>query len=156
MATQNPMDLDDRVLSNAGAWWIGRLQTDADREHVVEAVVSEGGADGTEPAPGRSGSGHPSRPLQVLEIQGGIHVFTVLQFSHTSGSSCSFHPPACRENHSTVLAQRTPVLTCPLSRSNGCLVTVLALVATKSHEPPRSTPWGPRAGIIGSTCKAAE
>ena len=70
MATQNPMDLDDRVLSNAGAWWIGRLQTDADREHVVEAVVSEGGADGTEPAPGRSGSGHPSRPLQVLEIQG--------------------------------------------------------------------------------------
>jgi hypothetical protein len=50
VATQNPMDLDYRVLSNAGAWWIGRLQTDADRERVVEAVASEGGADGTEPS----------------------------------------------------------------------------------------------------------
>jgi DNA helicase HerA-like ATPase len=50
VATQNPMDLDYRALSNAGAWWIGRLQTDADRERVVEAVASEGGADGTEPS----------------------------------------------------------------------------------------------------------
>jgi DNA helicase HerA-like ATPase len=50
VATQNPMDLDYRALSNAGAWWIGRLQTDADRERVVEAVASEGGADGTDPS----------------------------------------------------------------------------------------------------------
>jgi hypothetical protein len=34
----------------AGAWWIGRLQTDADRERVVEAVTSEGDTDGTEPS----------------------------------------------------------------------------------------------------------
>jgi hypothetical protein len=26
VATQNPMDLDYRALSNAGLWWIGRLQ----------------------------------------------------------------------------------------------------------------------------------
>lgn len=26
LATQNPMDIDYRVLSNAGIWWIGRLQ----------------------------------------------------------------------------------------------------------------------------------
>ena len=48
VATQNPMDLDYRVLSNAGTWWVGRLQTDADRERVVEAVASEGDAEGTE------------------------------------------------------------------------------------------------------------
>jgi hypothetical protein len=30
LATQNPMDLDYRVLSNAGVWFVGRLQTDAD------------------------------------------------------------------------------------------------------------------------------
>jgi hypothetical protein len=44
LATQNPMDLDYRALSNAGVWCVGRLQTDADRERVVDAL--RGGEDG--------------------------------------------------------------------------------------------------------------
>jgi DNA helicase HerA-like ATPase len=40
VATQNPMDLDYRALSNAGLWWIGRLQTDADRERVLDGLAS--------------------------------------------------------------------------------------------------------------------
>jgi hypothetical protein len=43
VATQNPMDLDYRALSNAGMWAIARLQTDADRARVVEGL---GGDDG--------------------------------------------------------------------------------------------------------------
>ncbi len=39
LATQNPMDLDYRALSNAGLWFVGRLQTDADRERVVEGMA---------------------------------------------------------------------------------------------------------------------
>ncbi len=39
LATQNPIDLDYKALSNAGAWFVGRLQTDADRERVVEGLV---------------------------------------------------------------------------------------------------------------------
>jgi hypothetical protein len=39
VATQNPMDLDYRALSNAGFWAIGRLQTDADRARVVESLA---------------------------------------------------------------------------------------------------------------------
>jgi hypothetical protein len=42
LATQNPMDLDYRALSNAGLWCVGRLQTDADRERVVEGLASAG------------------------------------------------------------------------------------------------------------------
>ena len=38
LATQNPMDLDYRALSNAGTWMIGRLQTDADRARVMEGL----------------------------------------------------------------------------------------------------------------------
>ena len=41
VATQNPMDLDYRALSNAGLWCVGRLQTDADRERVVEGLGGE-------------------------------------------------------------------------------------------------------------------
>lgn len=39
VATQNPMDLDYRALSNAGLWFLGRLQTDADRERVVDGLA---------------------------------------------------------------------------------------------------------------------
>jgi hypothetical protein len=38
LATQNPMDLDYRALSNAGTWMLGRLQTDADRARVLEGL----------------------------------------------------------------------------------------------------------------------
>lgn len=41
VATQNPMDLDYRALSNAGLWCLGRLQTDADRELVLDGLCSE-------------------------------------------------------------------------------------------------------------------
>jgi hypothetical protein len=46
VATQNPMDLDYRALSNAGVWLIGRLQTDADRERVIEGIGGSGEDDG--------------------------------------------------------------------------------------------------------------
>ena len=39
VATQNPMDLDYRALSNAGLWCIGRLQTDADRARVLDGIA---------------------------------------------------------------------------------------------------------------------
>lgn len=44
LATQNPADLDYKALGNVGSWWVGRLQTDRDREKVREAIRgSEGG-----------------------------------------------------------------------------------------------------------------
>ncbi len=39
------MDLDYRVLSNAGFWCIGRLSTDADRNRVVEAMSHTSSSD---------------------------------------------------------------------------------------------------------------
>jgi hypothetical protein len=46
VATQNPMDLDYRALSNAGLWCVGRLQTDADRERVLEGLAQSDGGQG--------------------------------------------------------------------------------------------------------------
>src|SRR6266851_2363444 len=43
VATQNPMDLDYRALGNAGLWWLGRLQTDADRARVLDGLAAVGG-----------------------------------------------------------------------------------------------------------------
>jgi hypothetical protein len=45
LATQNPVDLDYKGLSNTGTWFIGRLQTERDKARVMEGlegVRSEG------------------------------------------------------------------------------------------------------------------
>jgi len=39
LATQNPIDLDYKGLSNIGSWFLGRLQTRQDRDRVVGGLV---------------------------------------------------------------------------------------------------------------------
>ncbi|CAN0360916.1 unnamed protein product, partial [Ectocarpus sp. 4 AP-2014] len=38
LATQNPVDLDYKGLSNAGTWFLGRLQTERDKMRVMEGL----------------------------------------------------------------------------------------------------------------------
>jgi hypothetical protein len=40
LATQNPMDLDYKALSNAGTWFVGKLQTDRDKARLLEGMES--------------------------------------------------------------------------------------------------------------------
>ena len=44
LATQNPVDLDYKGLSNTGTWFLGRLQTERDKERVLDGL--EGAAAG--------------------------------------------------------------------------------------------------------------
>ncbi len=38
LATQNPVDLDYKGLSNTGTWFIGRLQTERDQQRVIDGL----------------------------------------------------------------------------------------------------------------------
>ncbi len=38
LATQNPVDLDYKALSNAGTWFIGRLQTERDKMRLLDGL----------------------------------------------------------------------------------------------------------------------
>ncbi len=38
LSTQNPVDLDYKGLANAGTWFLGRLQTDRDKQRVLEGL----------------------------------------------------------------------------------------------------------------------
>ena len=42
LATQNPVDLDYKALSNAGTWFIGRLQTERDKARLLDGLESAG------------------------------------------------------------------------------------------------------------------
>ena len=46
LATQNPVDLDYKGLSNCGTWFIGRLQTERDKARLVEGLVGAATASG--------------------------------------------------------------------------------------------------------------
>ncbi len=45
LATQNPVDLDYKGLSNTGTWFVGKLQTQRDQERLKEGLTQAGSAD---------------------------------------------------------------------------------------------------------------
>ncbi len=40
LVTQNPVDIDYKALSNAGTWFIGKLQTERDKERLLDGLES--------------------------------------------------------------------------------------------------------------------
>lgn len=46
LATQNPVDLDYKGLSNAGTWFLGRLQTERDKARVLDGLEGAAAATG--------------------------------------------------------------------------------------------------------------
>jgi len=46
LATQNPVDLDYKGLSNAGTWFLGRLQTERDKARVLEGLEGAAASSG--------------------------------------------------------------------------------------------------------------
>lgn len=44
LSTQNPVDIDYKAISNAGTWMIGRLQTDRDKQRLLDGMGSSDGS----------------------------------------------------------------------------------------------------------------
>jgi len=44
LATQNPVDLDYKALSNIGTWFLGRLQTERDKLRVIDGLEGASGS----------------------------------------------------------------------------------------------------------------
>lgn len=47
LATQNPVDLDYKALSNAGTWFVGKLQTERDKARLLDGLQSVAAEHGT-------------------------------------------------------------------------------------------------------------
>ncbi len=47
LATQNPVDLDYKALSNAGTWFVGKLQTERDKARLIEGLLGVAAERGT-------------------------------------------------------------------------------------------------------------
>ncbi len=66
LATQNPVDLDYKALSNIGTWWLGRLQTERDKARVL---------DGLEGAAASNSSGFNRQKMEELLAGLGNRIF---------------------------------------------------------------------------------
>jgi hypothetical protein len=69
MATQNPVDLDYKGLSNTGLWFIGRLQTERDKMRVMDGLAgASGGAPFDQAAMERTISGLGKRVFLMHSV----------------------------------------------------------------------------------------
>jgi hypothetical protein len=100
LATQNPVDVDYKALSNAGTWMIGRLQTERDKQRLTDGLSSaSGGIDVT--AVAATISGLAKREF-VLRRAGrdSTEVFT------TRWAMSYLRGPMTRDQIATVMADR--------------------------------------------------
>jgi hypothetical protein len=104
LATQNPVDLDYKGLSNAGTWFIGRLQTDRDKQRVL---------DGLEGANATAGAAFDRAKLDVILSGLGNRIF-LMNNVHDDGPTVFetrwamsyLRGPLTREQIKTLMAGR--------------------------------------------------
>lgn len=72
LATQNPVDIDYKAMSNCNTWLVGRMTAKRDRDRVVSGMVSAGLGDAEDL--NRVIAGLKSRHFAMATMEGG-HVF---------------------------------------------------------------------------------
>jgi hypothetical protein len=137
VATQNPMDLDYRALSNAGIWCVGRLQTDADRARVMDGLAASIGTD-------KAATAALARTVQQLRPR-----WFVIRDAHVNNGIALFQPRwamsllrgpmtrtelrRAREDHAMVIGRPLPVSAPPVASPEN--VALLEPKPIKSASP---------------------
>ena len=108
LATQNPVDLDYKGLSNAGTWFLGRLQTERDKARVLE---------GLEGASAEAGSSFNRSEMEATLAALGSRVFLMNnvhanqpQVFHTRWAMSYLRGPLTRDQIRTLMADRKAAL----------------------------------------------
>ena len=132
LSTQNPVDVDYKALSNAGTWMIGRLQTDQDKQRLLDGMsAASGGVDVNEV--GNTIAGLAKREF-VLRRAGKDHpeVFT------TRWAMSYLRGPLTRDQIATLMAGQKTADTLPPPSAS----TAAATPATTSAPvaPPATSP----------------
>ena len=104
LATQNPVDLDYKGLSNTGTWFLGRLQTERDKARVLE---------GLEGASAQAGSSFNKAEMEVTLAGLGSRVFLMNnvhdnqpQVFHTRWAMSYLRGPLTRDQIRTLMAEK--------------------------------------------------
>ncbi|MEO0423283.1 MAG: DUF87 domain-containing protein [Pseudomonadota bacterium] len=127
LATQNPIDLDYRALSNMGTWMIGRLQTERDKMRVRDGLESADGSanlDTNELMQTISGLGKRRFLLHNVHENGPVIFETRWVMSYLPG-------PLTRDQIERVMA--------PIKAERGHVATPAAALAAPATTAPTAT-----------------
>jgi hypothetical protein len=136
LATQNPVDLDYKGLSNTGTWFIGRLQTEGDKDRVMAGL--EGAAAG-----GRFDRGRMERTLAGLGkrvfLLNNVHENEPAVFQ-TRWTLSYLRGPLTREHIKSLTAQARGLAAEPKAAGTPPAAAALkpsaAAAASQAHQPP--------------------
>jgi Helicase HerA, central domain len=125
LATQNPVDIDYKAISNAGTWMIGRLQTERDKDRLLDGMsAAAGGVDVK--AVGDTISGLGKREFVIrLADKDRPEVFT------SRWAMSYLRGPLTRDQIEQVMGTETATPELP--------ATAVPVSATKDAAPPTST-----------------
>jgi hypothetical protein len=130
LATQNPIDLDYKGLSNCGTWFLGRLQTERDKLRVLEGL--EGAAVGANQAFDRAAmdtvlSALGSRVFLMNDVRepGPVIFQTRYTLSFLRG-------PLSRDQIKTLMEPKKAALAAPAASAPGAVAKTLEMTAVQS------------------------
>ncbi len=141
LATQNPVDLDYKALSNAGTWFIGRLQTERDKARLLDGL--EGAAAGT-------GTKFDRQSMEQIIAGLGKRVF-LMNNAHedepvifqTRWAMSYLRGPLSRDQIKELMAQQPAVLPAPASTTPplaAAPVPAVEPVSVGRSQPPALPP----------------
>lgn len=136
LATQNPIDLDYRGLGNIGTWWVGRLQTEQDKQRIRDALASAAAATGATPAQ-LDGLIATLEPRQFLLHS--VHRPQPVVY-RTRDTFSLLHGPFSADEVRALTAPMKGGATTPAPSTPAPVVTVAAAPAVASAPPVSSTP----------------
>jgi hypothetical protein len=135
LATQNPVDLDYKGLSNAGTWFLGRLQTERDKARVID------GLEGASIASGSSfDRAHMERILSGLDsrvfLMNNVHDDQPVLF-HTRWTLSYLRGPLTRDQIAELMRERKTSLAAAPGRATRPATVALEREETKPGESGR-------------------
>ncbi len=148
LATQNPVDVDYKALSNMGTWMIGRLQTERDVNRLLDGLQATG-ANLDRDEYGRLIAGLDKRVFLLHSIHSGQKLFTTRWcLNYLAGPLTRTQIPAVNR----LLDKSAPAAAQPRSASPAAGQVAAQSVAASASAP---TPTRPRASISASGTKPA-
>jgi len=107
LVTQNPKDIDYKGLTNAGSWFIGRLQAEGDKERVAEGLEGLSGKDG-EVVDGKEAKEYMSSLKKRVFMIKNVHK-PGIEFFHTRWAISYLTGPLTREQIKGLKGENPPV-----------------------------------------------
>ena len=138
LATQNPVDLDYKALSNTGTWFLGRLQTERDKQRVL---------DGLEGASANAGVEFDRRRIeQILSgvssrvfLMNNVHEDEPVVF-HTRWALSYLAGPMTREQIGRLMANRKAAASPALAPSTAAAASPAAAAPVVASTPDEPSP----------------